>query len=485
MALRWFDLYDEAQLYKAAVRLYTTPLFNWRKALGTSFDLKNFYDFARHGLPKLVQIHEKLKKCNFRYRPGKAIDFNFNGKLRTVYVYPWEERLIDLLLYRLLNRSLNKWFSGHSYAYRLGCAGLDVCQRNIELSLRAMEKPVFIIKRDIVNYFNSVNHEILVKKLSVLVDPQDYLFSLLKERIEFHYYRQSFLVTARQGIPFGTAIACVFANIYLTEIDHALSRIKGLRYFRYSDDIIFFSRDKQVSLLALEVFNCFLNGLKLSDKERQRKNIIFSNQKIPDEFFSFSNKFKHLGLEFHACGLVGLSRDKFRKICNIFKFALRRKKAKVKKVKDIEKKIAIVINVINQALDSGIRNIAIVDYYLKHVSDQAQIKLLDRWLAEEALAVILGSGHKKGNFKKITFKTLRAKGLPSLAHRRSLLLHGYLESSFFIWKNNQVSKARKGTAARPLAAGNRLGQSVFSPFPVAAAALKPCEKEALPVDGRY
>jgi hypothetical protein len=77
--------------------------------------------------------------------------------------------------------------------------------------------------------------------------------------------------------------------------------------------------------------------------------------------------------------------------------------------------------------------------------------LLDRWLAEEALAAILGSGHKKGNFRKISFKTLREKGLPSLLHRRRLLLHKHIASSFFIWKNYQLSKAYKGMAARPFA----------------------------------
>lgn len=31
--LRWRDIYREAELYKAAVRVYTKPLFLWRKAL--------------------------------------------------------------------------------------------------------------------------------------------------------------------------------------------------------------------------------------------------------------------------------------------------------------------------------------------------------------------------------------------------------------------------------------------------------------------
>ena len=62
------------------------------------------------------------------------------------------------------------------------------------------------------------------------------------------------------------------------------------------------------------------------DKECQRMNMLFSQDNSMDECFKPVFKFKHLGLEFKADGLIGLSRDKTRKICNIFKYALRRKK---------------------------------------------------------------------------------------------------------------------------------------------------------------
>ena len=41
--LRWSKIYREAELYKAAVRIYTKPLFLWRKALQTSTDGKTLY----------------------------------------------------------------------------------------------------------------------------------------------------------------------------------------------------------------------------------------------------------------------------------------------------------------------------------------------------------------------------------------------------------------------------------------------------------
>src|SRR5438034_4629488 len=136
--LRWAHIYREAELYKAAVRLYTKPLFAWRKALGTSCDGKTLYDFARRGLSRLDALHQALRRRQFSFQPGLALHRNFNGKHRTLYVYPWEERLVDLLLYRLVNRALDDWFSHSSYAYRFRGYGVDRCQREMARTLRAM-----------------------------------------------------------------------------------------------------------------------------------------------------------------------------------------------------------------------------------------------------------------------------------------------------------------------------------------------------------
>jgi len=102
--LQWRDLYREAELYKAAVRLYTKPLFLWRKALNVSTDGKTLYDLAAQGLKGLAAIHEQLRTARFRFRPAVGLKYNFNGKRRTLYIPPWEERVVDLLIYRLLNR---------------------------------------------------------------------------------------------------------------------------------------------------------------------------------------------------------------------------------------------------------------------------------------------------------------------------------------------------------------------------------------------
>jgi hypothetical protein len=47
-----------------------------------------------------------------------------------------------------------------------------------------------------------------------------------------------------------------------------------------------------------------------------------------------------------------------------------------------------LIAIAADTIENGVRNVAIIDYYLKHVTDTSQLCLLDRWLAEQILSLI-------------------------------------------------------------------------------------------------
>jgi hypothetical protein len=469
--LAWQQIYSEAELYKAAVRLYTKPLFSWRKALSTSVDERTLFDFARHGLQNLEAIHRSLAQQRFHFRPGLALHFNFNGKHRTLHIFPWAERLVDLLLYRLLNESFHPYFSPHTYAYRFRGFGLDRCQRTIARAAAGAEQPLYILKRDIADYFPSIDHAILLAQLEQVIDPGDYLFELLRERIHFQCLDGGRSITASVGIPFGTAIACFFANFHLNDLDRRISAIPGVRYFRYADDLLVLSRSREAILTAEHELRASLAVLHLRSKPSHEQNLFFSTQpqSRTEEGFTSTTKFRHLGLEFRASGVTGLSRDKFRKICNLFRFAFRRYRGRFRKIQNPERRAELAVRLAQKTLDQGVRNVAIIDYYLKHVEDEGQLRRLDRWLAEEVLSLAFGGGHKKGYFRKISYERLRAMGLPSLVHRRRLIRHGRIASPFFIWKAMQMEKSSRGTAAKPRRQPERAAVAAFSPFPEAAA----------------
>jgi hypothetical protein len=450
--LRWNNLYSETELCRAAVRVYTKPLFQWRKALSTSTDGKTLYDFAAHGLRGLDSLHRSLEHQEFRFRPAVALHHNFNGKQRTLYVSPWEERIVDLMLYRALNRRLHNWFSPNSYAYRDSGFSLDRCQSQIASVVRSAPGIIYLIKRDISDYFASVNHEILLAQLAQLIDPADYLFQLLAQRIRFRYQQEDQLHTAEVGIPFGSAIACLFANIYLTGMDRLIKMVPSVSYFRYADDILLLAPSHELALTARQTLESSLAELKLRMKASHSQDFALSVARQPqaqcnDPAFTPATEFRHLGLLFRANGTVALSRDKLRKIQNLFRFAFRRGRRRWKKIADPQQRAAALIALAAEAIDKGLRNVAILDYYLKHVDDHEQLRLLDRWLAEEVLASVFG-GHKKGHFRRISFARLRQMGLPSLVHRQRLIRRGEIESPFFIWQKERSTQAFRGTVAR-------------------------------------
>ena len=462
--LRWRDVYREAELYKAAVRIYTKPLFQWRKALDASTDGKTLYDLASRGLKGLATIHHQLRTEQFHFRPSAGLRYNFNGKRRTLYIPPWEERIVDFLLYRTLNLRLQRWFSSCSYAYRDRSFGLDQCQSRIAAVLRLAKEPVYVVKRDISDYFASVNHEILLDQLARLIDPEDYLFDLAVERIRFLYDDEAGSHRAAIGIPFGCASACVLANVYLTGLDRAIESIPDVRYFRYADDLLLLSPSAEAMAIAEERMARCLHELRLVTKPSHAANLVLcEEEKGADLRFTAQRSFRHLGLEFHCGGQVSLSRDKRRKIENLFRFAFRRGRRRWQKIVAPRERARTLAVIASQAIEKGVRNVAIVDYYLKHVTDSAQLRSLDRWLAEEILSLVFG-GHKKGHFRKISFTELRSFGLPSLVHRRRLILHGKIESPFFIWQQQKSDRAFKGTVA-----SRRSRPSDFSPCLAAAA----------------
>jgi hypothetical protein len=463
--LRWRDLYREEELYKSAIRLYTKPLFSWRKALFSSTDKKDFYDFARRGPQNLSELHRSLRKESLAFRPGVALHRNFRGKRRTLYIYPWEERLVDLLLYRLLSSRLHGWFSPNSYAYRLRGFGLDRCQRRIARLLGNESAPFFVAKRDVASYFPSVHHELLLGQIREIVEPQDYLYRLLEDRVRFQYQDAGQIARASQGIPFGTPVACFFANLYLTPVDRELESLPFLHYFRYADDLLFFSKQPEITEAATAIFTRQLAALHLLSKPSHEQNILLARDPLPAEGYLPASRLRHLGLEFQADGRIRLSRDKLRKIMNLFRFAFRRRRAKLARIVDLHKRAHFVVDSARQSLEHSVRNVAIIDYYLKHVSEEEQLRRLDRWLAEEVLSLVFKGGHKKSYFRAIPYGTLRALGLPSLVHRRRQIQHGQIDAPFFVWKWHQRQKSSRETAARlvsPVAEA-----PAFSPCPEA------------------
>lgn len=432
----WNKLYSKEKLLESVLKLYEKSLFYKSKSYSTWIDEETLYDFASDSSKRLNQLHKKLKTQTFQFSPIYVKTVRFWGKERNLHIESWEDKIVNSMLFNMLNIIYSKEQSQFSFAYKHKSGGVDACQRAIIKYIKHHNCQYFI-KRDIKNYFPSINHQILINKLDI---KDDYLNNLILERIKFDFVLNNDPKIRSNiiGIPFGTPIACFLANWYLSELDKKFENI-NVGYFRYADDFLIASPTQEKALEGMHLLDGELNKLQLISKESHAHQYSFETS---NEIFQKVHGFKHLGLLFKSDYKIGLSKDKLLKIRNLFLKRFKKNKNKLKKIKSLEDRIKFLINLSNESLEY-IKPTAVIDYYLKHLTDESQLVDLDRWLAEEVLARATGKGHKKGNFRHMSFKKMRKLGLPSLVHRRRLIKHGHIKSDFFQLRNSKLTERWK------------------------------------------
>ena len=435
------DCLNECNIELSALDVINKLVFRPRKAYTTSTEGETYFEFGSHVTSKVKKLVRAVKSRRFKFKPSKRIRKKTKPtKIRDIYLSNWEDKIIETWLNDSLNILLDNWFSNNSFAYRTRGFGLDNCQHKIT---KIFSENRYYAKRDIRNYFYSIDHSILLQQLSDLIDPEDYLYRLVRQKIEFEYEDRNGLKTAEVGIPFGSALACTLSNIFLTDLDKEMDNF-DITYFRYADDILIVGATPEVVKKAADHFDTRVKERNLELKPSHTEDMSFEEHAD----FNKITKFKYLGLEYMYDGTVRLSVEKQRKIMNLFKREMKSKETALKKLKSVDSKLAILIPAINDVVKDRIRSAAIIDYYLKHVNDELQLKNMDRLLAERTISCITGKPFRKGHFRIVSFQKLRNMGLISLLHRARLHRHGHLRVSFLSMHNELLHKRHQETLSR-------------------------------------
>lgn len=425
------DCFKTYDLYKSMLSLSNKVNFNYKLGYVKGFDKQTYWDFASSLDKNLKLLTKSIKFNDFKFDPTVLKIRRIKYKERKIYISTWRDKVVERFLNASLTKLLSPWYSQNSYAYRTG-VGIDKCQHNIIKSLKNNYK--FICKKDISNYFYSIDKSILIEKLKSLIKDDDFLFELLVDRINFKYFHNDEIHQSDIGIPFGSPLACCLANIYLTETDKIVSSFPVV-YYRYADDFLILGNDEQNVISANNELSNQFNLLKLHSKPSHTEELTFNDH---SEHFKPINSFKYLGIKFDKNGVVSLSVEKQRKIINLFKRNVNVKKAL--SINDLDERLRFVIDSVNGTIDNRIRGAAIIDYYLKHINNDNQLKQMDMLIAQFVISVVLNRKFKYKLFSFVSYSKLRDFGLVSLVHRRRLHHHGHLKVNFLELRNNLLSK---------------------------------------------
>lgn len=108
------------------------------------------------------------------------------------------------------------------------------------------KEKIFYKKIDLSSFFDNINHQILIEKISKKVD-NEIIIDLIKNILENPQKCDETDKKVKNviGVPQGISIATLFSNIYMHDFDTKYLNNNNISYFRYVDDIIIFSSNEQ------------------------------------------------------------------------------------------------------------------------------------------------------------------------------------------------------------------------------------------------
>lgn len=172
---------------------------------------------------------EILRGEGYRWGPYKEF-YVSDPKHRKISSAPFIDRVAHRAIYNILHPILDNKLIANSFACRHekgnGRAVGELCG-----ILSGMDE-FWVAKLDVSRYFASIPHGRLMGKLFAHL-PDESAHGLIRRLLKNHPACAHGI-----GLPLGNLTSQIFANFYLSEIDHALTDLLQGRYIRYMDDFV-------------------------------------------------------------------------------------------------------------------------------------------------------------------------------------------------------------------------------------------------------
>jgi group II intron reverse transcriptase/maturase len=219
-----------------------------------------------------------------QYRPLPLLKFlvaKRDGSPRALTVPAVRDRVAQAAVLNVVERLFEEEFEDVSFAYRKGRSVKKAACRIRDLREQGY---CYVLEADIDSYFESIDHEILFPRVEEVVQDEDIL-RLIRIWVKAEVYDGRTIFTMDRGLPQGSVISPILANLFLDDFDEAMLA-EGHKIVRYADDFIILTKHRSHAEAALELTEDVLSQLQLAlDVEDTR-------------ITEFSQGFKFLGLVF-------------------------------------------------------------------------------------------------------------------------------------------------------------------------------------------
>jgi RNA-directed DNA polymerase len=200
--------------------------------------------FERNLAGNVKELTTKLKEKRYRAKLVRRVHIpKGNGKLRPLGIPAISDKLVQLVCARILTAIWEGDFHNESYGYRPERSAKEAVF-NLTSEIQYGEHR-HIVEADIKGFFDTMEHEWLLKMLELRIDDRAFI-KLIRKWLKAGILNEDGKVIHPQtGTPQGGIISPVLANIYLHyALDLWIEKIvkkncRGAMYYcRYADDFV-------------------------------------------------------------------------------------------------------------------------------------------------------------------------------------------------------------------------------------------------------
>ena len=229
----------------------------------TVYELKQFLQM------NWIRIREDIFNNEYKPMPVRRVEIpKPSGGTRLLGIPTVLDRFIQQAIAQELNLIYDENFSENSFGFRPRRAAKDAIKK---AESYINEGYRWVVDIDLEKFFDKVNHDILMYKLSKDIKDKRVL-KLIRKYLQSGIMINGIVVSNEEGTPQGGPLSPLLSNIMLDELDKELEK-RGHRFCRYADDCNIYVKSKRAGERVMENITSFIEG-KLKLKVNMNKSAV-------------------------------------------------------------------------------------------------------------------------------------------------------------------------------------------------------------------
>ncbi|GAB5046628.1 CRISPR-associated endonuclease Cas1 [Thermodesulfovibrio sp. TK110] len=230
---------------------------------------KNRENFNGLSLQQITkQLYNSFITANYEPIPSEAFK---TEQIITEKLY-WKDQILHSFIYKILKNPVDNLLPLTVMGFRPHFSDKDIKARIDELINSGYDK---ILTFSIDGFYSQIDHDKLLNKLKQIIPLADhFLLKLIEKFLKVGYIHKGKLQKRIKGLPMGSPLSPLFANIYLIDIDKALNDNETVA-LRYADTYLILSSNEEALQEKLSLAKQLLERLNLKINE---KSIKYSNE---------------------------------------------------------------------------------------------------------------------------------------------------------------------------------------------------------------